>query len=299
MFICFLPQLCYFERVIKYRPVTFLKEFLLMILTKKTMLSLGCVSLFNLNVGFAGDDSKEKKGFSDIVLSKVQEDRVANLATRVIAKTAIEIAAKKIKADTEEEKAIKEFNIAALSKALAKDTGKQLAGVTLEELAPLYKDASLAEQHLDLIAATILSNVYNNKEKYKVKTNSTADLQKALLDAFKKETGKGFLINKDFNALKDTKDLGLFTIDCLTEFVKVNKDSESTIKVEKEEFKKALESIINTKIISPLIMAYAGNDLSKGLVKTKNKKIQKMVSGLMEKHFVNTLIRYIIGELAK
>ena len=268
-----------------------------MILTKNRILTLGCVSLFTLHVGFAGDDSSEKRGFSDIVLSKVQEDRVTNLATRVIAKTAIEIAAKKIKGT--DDAAIKAYEVNALLKALAKDTGKQLAGVTLEEIAPLYKDASLTEQHIDLIAATVLSNVYNNDANYKVNFSSTADLQKALLDAFKKEAGKGFLINKDFNTLKDTKDLGLFTIDCLTEFVKVNKKNTETIKIEQEDYADALKSIINTKMISPLIMAYAGNDLSKGLVKTKNKKIQKMVAGLMEKHFVNTLMSYIITELTK
>ena len=270
-----------------------------MILTKKTMLTLGCVSLFTLNVGFAGDDAKEKKGFSDIVLNKVQEDRVANLATRIIAKTALEIGANKIKGDDTEKGAIKAFDAAALSRALAKDTGKQLAGVTLEEIAPLYKDASLTDQHLDLIAATVLSNLYNDKEAYKVKFESTSDLQKALLAALKKEAGKGFLINKDFNALKNTKDIGLFTVDCLTEFVKHNKEKKEGLAITLEETKTALESIVNTKIISPLIMAYAGNDLSKGLVKTKNKKIQKMVAGLMEKHFVNTLMRYIIQELSK
>ncbi len=270
-----------------------------MILTKKTMLTLGCVSLLTLNIGFAGDDAKEKKGFSDIVLSKVQEDRVANLATRIIAKTALEIAANNIKGDKTEKDAIKKYEKNALLRALAKDTGKQLAGVTLEELAPLYKDASLTDQHIDLIAATVLSNLYNNKATYKVQYDSDKDLQKALLAAFKKEAGKGFLINKDFNTLKDTKDLGLFTIDCLTEFVKHDDNSTDMIKLKKEDTKEALKSIVNTKIISPLLMAYAGNDLSKGLVKTKNKKIQKMVAGLMEKHFVNTLMSYIIAELTK
>ena len=246
-----------------------------MIFTKKSFLALSFISFIGFSSIFANNDEETKTGISEKAISTIQNQAIINVLTRIAAKSAFEIGSKKTFGKPDCNTLL----------SLKQDAFKALTNGAIEEINPLKKEANIALQHTDLLAPTVIKSLYDDQKSYNVNYEKD-NLKKMIIASLKKETDKGFLINKDFRKLRTPQEIALFVADCLTETIGDDFSFNHDENVKKK--------ILNNKILTPLVMTWFGDDVVKGMLKTKNKNVIKAFAGLVRNYLVSNLFEQVL-----